>query len=150
MYTLYWFRHLPAEILANINNDWDDMTEVHSSINNLLINVVLSTPKPDCDISNWIIRPEQCSLWCNDLFLFTCGQWSFSLKTVDFNDNIVSNVVRGEEICINYLVMNDLSDEEMTIFIVKVVVRIWMMYVIPWCPNLFQLNDSQKEKLMFM
>ena len=57
-------RHLPAGRLANINNDWVVMTEVHSSINNVLINVVLSTPKPDCDISNWIIRSEQYSLQC--------------------------------------------------------------------------------------
>ena len=48
-------RQLPVGGLANINNDWVDMTEVHSSINNVLVNIVFSTPKPDCDISNWII-----------------------------------------------------------------------------------------------
>ena len=100
-------RQLPVGGLANINNDWVDMTEVHSSINNVLVNIVFSTPKPDCDISNWIISHEQYSLWCNDLFSFNCG---FSLKTVDFNESIVSNVVRGEEICINYLVMDNLSE----------------------------------------
>ena len=48
MYTRL-IRHLPVGILANIYNNPVGITEVHSPIKNVLINLVLSTPEPDYD-----------------------------------------------------------------------------------------------------
>ena len=42
-------RHLPVGKHANIYNNSVGITEVHSSIKNVLINLVLSTPEPDYD-----------------------------------------------------------------------------------------------------
>ena len=54
-FQVYIILNLPVGRLANKNKDWVNITEVHSSNNDVLINLVSSTPKPDYEIVNWII-----------------------------------------------------------------------------------------------